>query len=50
MVGRICPPPGWNRVKASENYGVIVVAPVTPVDTFLRNVIVYQVPGLLSIS
>ena len=29
MVGRICPLPGWNRVKVSEILGV------APVDTFL---------------
>ena len=33
MVGRICPPPGWNRVKISENVGATAVGPVTPVDT-----------------
>ena len=31
MVGRICPP-GWNRVKVSENLGSTAVAPVAPVD------------------
>ena len=34
MVGRICPPPpGWNRVKVSENLGstsVALVAPAVP--------------------
>ena len=34
MVGRICPP-GWNRVKVSENLGATVVAPVAHVDTSL---------------
>ena len=34
MVGRICPP-GWNRVKVSENLGSTVVALVAPVDTSL---------------
>ena len=29
MVGRICPP-GWDRVKVSENLGVTAVAPVAP--------------------
>ena len=33
MVGRICPPPGLNRVK--ENLGATGVAPVTPVNTSL---------------
>ena len=33
MVGRICPPPGWDRVKVSENLGATAVAPVAPVDT-----------------
>ena len=28
MVGRICPPPGGDRVKVSENLGVTLVAPV----------------------
>ena len=36
MVGRICPP-GWNRVKVSENLGATAVAPVAPVDTSLRR-------------
>ena len=36
MVGRICPPPGWNRVKVSENLGATAVAPVAPVDTSLQ--------------
>ena len=35
MVGRICPP-GWNRVKVSENLGATPVAPVAPVDTSLH--------------
>jgi hypothetical protein len=30
MVGRICPP-GWDRVKVSENLGATTVAPVAPV-------------------
>ena len=34
MVGRICPP-GWDRVKVSENLGVTAVAPVAPADTSL---------------
>ena len=34
MVGRICPP-GWNRVKVSENLGATAVALVAPVDTCL---------------
>ena len=36
MVGRICPPPGGDRVKVSENLGATAVAPVAPVDTSLR--------------
>ena len=28
-------PPGWNRVKVSENLGATLVAPVAPVDTSL---------------
>ena len=35
MVGRICPPPGGDRVKVSENLGATSVAPVAPVDTSL---------------
>ena len=31
MVGRICPPPGGDRVKVPKN----LVAPVAPVDTSL---------------
>ena len=38
MVGRICPPPGWNRVKVSENLGATSVAPVAPVDTSLKSI------------
>ena len=34
MVGRICPP-GWDRVKVSENLGETAVAPVAPADTSL---------------
>ena len=34
MVGRICPP-GWNRVKVSENLGATAVATVAPADTSL---------------
>ena len=26
-------PPGWNRVRVSENLGATAVAPVAPVDT-----------------
>ena len=36
MVGRICPP-GWDRVKVSENLGATAVAPVAPADTSLVN-------------
>ena len=32
--GRICPP-GWNRVKASENLGATAVPPVAPAVTSL---------------
>ena len=39
MVGRICPPPGWNRVKISENLGATAVAPVAPVDSSLLRVL-----------
>ena len=35
MVGRICPPPCWNRVKVSENLDATEVATVAPVDTSL---------------
>ena len=35
MVGKICPP-GWNRVKVSENLGATPVALVAPVDTSLH--------------
>ena len=33
-LGRICPP-GWNRVKVSENLGATPVSQVAPVDTSL---------------
>jgi hypothetical protein len=36
MVGRICPP-GWDRVRVSENLGATSVAPVAPVDTSLPD-------------
>ena len=36
MVGRICPP-GWNRVKISENLDATAVVPVAPVDTSLKG-------------
>ena len=36
MVGRICPPPGCNSVKVSQNSGATTVAPVTLVDTSLK--------------
>ena len=36
-------PPGWNRVKGSENLGATEVAPVAPVDTSLG-----WIPMLLS--
>ena len=35
MVGKICPPPGQDRVKVSENLGATSVALVAPVDTSL---------------
>ena len=31
-------PPGWNRVKVSENLGATAVAPVAPVDTSLNPI------------
>ena len=37
MVGRICPP-GWDRVKVSENLGATAVAPVAHADTSLPYV------------
>ena len=37
MVGRICPPPGWDRVKVSENLGATAIAPVAPADTSLLS-------------
>ena len=37
MVGRICPP-GWNRVKVSENLGATAVVPVASVDTSLKSI------------
>ena len=37
MMGRICPPPGCNRVKVSQNLGATSVAPVAPVDTSLQK-------------
>ena len=30
------PPPGWNRVKVSENLGATAVATIAPVDTSLN--------------
>jgi ankyrin repeat protein len=36
MVGRICPPPGWDRVKVSENLDASAVAPVALADTSLH--------------
>ena len=45
MVGRICPP-GWNRVKVSENLGATAVAPVAPVDTSLSTKIGRKIFGL----
>ena len=35
MVGRISQPPGWDRVKVSENLAATAVAPVVPADTSL---------------
>ena len=34
MVGRIYPP-GWDKVKVSENLGATSIAPVAPADTSL---------------
>ena len=36
MVGKICPP-GWDRVKVSENLGETAVTPVAPADTLYRD-------------
>ena len=38
MVGQNLPPPppGWNRVKVSENLGTTAVIPVATVDAFLN--------------
>ena len=42
MVGRICPP-GWDRVKVSENLGATAVAPVAPVAPgLIEDVFVLQ--------
>ena len=35
MLGAESAPPGWNRVKVSENLGATAVAPVAPVITSL---------------
>ena len=35
IMGRICPPLVWNRVKVSESLGATAVAPFAPVDTSL---------------
>ena len=45
MVGRICPPPGWDRVKVSENLGATAVAPVAPADTSLLTYHIFWVLG-----
>ena len=37
MVGRICPP-GWNRVKVSENLGATAVVAVAPVGASLSTI------------
>ena len=42
MVGRICPP-GWDRVKVSENLGATAVAPVAPADTSLIQLSIIKV-------
>ena len=42
MVGRICPP-GWNRIKVSENLGATPVAPVAPVDTSLSCINFFEI-------
>ena len=36
MLGVESAPPGWNRVKGSENLGATAVAPVAPAVTSLR--------------
>ena len=41
MVGRICPLPGGDRVKVSENLGATLVAPVAPVDTSLIMILLF---------
>ena len=38
MVGRICPPPGGDRVKVSQILGATWVAPVAPVDTSMTGI------------
>ena len=38
--GRICPLPGWNRVKISENLGATAVALVALAGTSLKTLIV----------
>ena len=37
-------PPGWDRVKVSENLGATAVAPVAPADTSLTETGVYLTP------
>ena len=37
MVGRICPPPGGDRVKVPENLGATAVVPVAPSSKILKN-------------
>ena len=36
------PPPGWNRVKVSENLGATAVVPVAPVNTSLDKLCARQ--------
>ena len=34
-------PPGWDRVKVSENLGATAVAPVAPVNTSLKRINIF---------
>ena len=36
-------PPGWNRVKVSENLGATPVALVAPVDTSRARIVLGQI-------
>ena len=39
------PPPGWDRVKVSENLDATAVAPVAPVDTMAIRVVEFSNGG-----